>query len=303
MDRMRIVSLISAGTEMLYALGLGEHVVAVSHECDWPPECRRLPRVTRSNIDPAAESGAIDRQVRELMQAGKPLYQIDAAQIADLRPDLIVTQAQCDVCAVAYDDVISAVRSHLVLKNTRVMSLNPQSLPDVFEEMLQIGTAAGESHGASIVVDRLRQRVERIRAATATLSIAERPRVAIIEWTDPLMLAGNWVPKLVEIAGGRCELTPPGQHSHVFTWQGLQQFDPEVIVVCPCGFDLFRAEAELKRIAKQPEWNDLSAVKNGRVHAVDGNAYFNRPGPRLVESVELLSQLLHPNKCAFDNRR
>ena len=300
---MRIVSLISAGTEMLYALGLGEHVVAVSHECDWPLECRRLPRVTRSNIDSAGDSSAIDRQVRELMQAGKPLYQIDAAQIADLRPDLIVTQVQCDVCAVAYDDVMSAVNSQQALHKTQVISLNPQSLSDVFNEMLQIGAAAGVAQSAATVVDGLHERIERIRAAIATLSNSERPRVAIIEWTDPLMLAGNWVPELVELAGGRCELAPPGQHSRVHTWEELTEFDPEVIVVCPCGFDLLRSEAELKRLAKQPEWNDLSAVKSGRVHAVDGNAYFNRPGPRLVESVELLVRLLHPNKCAFDNRR
>jgi len=236
------------------------------------------------------------------MRAGKPLYQIDAAQIADLRPDLIVTQAQCDVCAVAYDDVMSAVNSQAALLKTRVIALNPQSLSDVFNEMLQIGATAGNAQSADTVVDGLRQRVERTRAASATLSNSERPRVAIIEWTDPLMLAGNWIPELIELAGGRCELTPPGQNSRAHTWEELTEFDPEVIVVCPCGFDLFRAEAELKRLAKQPEWNDLSAVKSGRVHAVDGNAYFNRPGPRLVESVEILARLLHPNKCAIENR-
>ena len=300
---MRIVSFISAGTEMLYALGLGEQVVAVSHECDWPPECRRLPRVTRSNIDSAADSGTIDRQVRELMQAGKPLYQIDVVQIANLRPDLIVTQAQCDVCAVAYADVMSAVNSLASLHTARVIALNPQSLSDVFNEMLQIGDSAGDAQTAATVVDGLHERVERIRAATATLSISERLRVAIIEWTEPLMLAGNWMPELIQLAGGRCELTSPGQHSRVHTWEELTEFDPEVIVVCPCGFDLARAKAELKRLAKQPEWNDLSAVKSGRVHAADGNAYFNRPGPRLIESVELIARLLHPNKCAGENRQ
>jgi iron complex transport system substrate-binding protein len=288
---MRIISLISAGTEMLFALGLGEHVVAVSQECDWPPECRSLPRVTRSNIDAAAESGAIDRQVRGLMQAGKPLYQIDAAQIADLRPNVIVTQAQCNVCAVAYDEVMSAVSSQAALHTAQVIALNPRSLSDVFNEMLQIGAAAGDVQSAATVVGGLQMRVERIRAATATLSNSDRPRVAIIEWTDPLMLAGNWVPELIELAGGRCELTSPGQNSRVHTWKELTEFDPEVIVVCPCGFASDRSAIELDRLAVRAEWNNYSAVRNNRVFAVDGNAYFNRPGPRLVNSSELLNDL------------
>jgi iron complex transport system substrate-binding protein len=291
---MRIISLISAGTEMLYALGLGEHVVAVSHECDWPPECRGLPRVTYSNIDSTENSGAIDRQVRNLMGAGKSLYEIDVATIADLRPNLIVTQAQCDVCAVAYEDVISAVKSLPALGETQIVSLNPRSLSDVFEEMLQLGTAAGASIKANAAVVKLRDRVERLRLASATLQPSERLRAAIIEWTDPLMLAGNWVPELIELAGGQCELTPPGQHSRIHAWQELQQFDPHVIVICPCGFDRDRAGVEATQLAKREEWKNLAAVKSHRVHAIDGNAYFNRPGPRLVESAELLTTLLHP---------
>lgn len=210
---MRIASLISAGTEMLYALGLGEKVVAVSHECDWPPACRDLPRVTWSNIDSTAGSDAIDHQVRRLMDAGKPLYQIDAAKIAELRPNLIVTQAQCDVCAVAYDDVLAAVKNSAGLQQTQVLSLTPGSLSDVFNEMLQLGAMAGESHKATEVVDGLRMRVERIRSITAELPQSDRPRVAIIEWTEPLMQAGNWVPELIELAGGRCELSLSGAQS------------------------------------------------------------------------------------------
>jgi iron complex transport system substrate-binding protein len=296
MDRMRIVSLISAGTEMLFALGLGRHVVAVSHECDWPPECGDLPRVTWSNIDSTAGSDAIDRQVRRLMEAGKPLYQIDAAKIAELQPDLIVTQAQCDVCAVAYDDVLAAVKNSPGLQQAQVLSLNPGSLSDVFNEMLQLGAAAVESYKATEVVEGLRMRVERIRNITAKLPQSDRPRVAIIEWTEPLMLSGNWVPELIDIAGGRCELTLSGPHSCVHTWEELRQFDPEVIIVCPCGFDRDRTTAEINQLAKQPGWSNLDAVRTDRVHAVDGNAYFNRPGPRLVDSVELLARLLHPER-------
>ena len=233
------------------------------------------------------------------MEAGKPLYQIDAAKIAELRPDLIVTQAQCDVCAVAYDDVLAAVKNSAGLQQTQVLSLNPGSLSDVFNEMLQLGAAAGESHKATEVVDGLRMRVERIRIITAKLPQSDRPRVAIIEWTEPLMLAGNWVPELIDIAGGRCELTLSGPHSRVHTWDELRQFDPQVIVVCPCGFDRERAAAEINQLAKQPGWTNLNAVHTDRVHAIDGNAYFNRPGPRLVDSVELLARLLHPARFQF----
>ncbi len=165
--------------------------------------------------------------------------------------------------------------------------------------MLQLGAAAGESHKATDVVDGLRMRVERIRNITAKLPQSDRPRVAIIEWTEPIMLAGNWVPELVEIAGGRCELTLSGPHSRVHTWEELRQFDPEVIIVCPCGFDRDRAAAEINQLAKQPGWTNLNAVKTERIHAIDGNAYFNRPGPRLVDSVELLARLLHPERFQF----
>lgn len=160
--------------------------------------------------------------------------------------------------------------------------------------MLQLGTAAGASIKANAAVVKLRDRVERLRLASATLQPSERLRAAIIEWTDPLMLAGNWVPELIELAGGQCELTPPGQHSRIHAWQELQQFDPHVIVICPCGFDRDRAGVEATQLAKREEWKNLAAVKSHRVHAIDGNAYFNRPGPRLVESAELLTTLLHP---------
>jgi iron complex transport system substrate-binding protein len=289
---MRIASLISAGTEMLYALELGEQVVAVSHECDWPIECQRLPRVTRSNIDGSAASGAIDTHVRQLLADGKPLYEVDAARLAELEPDLIVTQAQCDVCAVRYADVLAAVKAEPGLYGAKVISLNPESLGDVFADLLRIGDEANIQAQAKKIIANLQQRVEKVRSAAAEIPAAQRPRVATIEWTDPLMLAGNWVPELLELAGGRCDLTPPGQHSGMHTWEELSQFDPQVIVVCPCGFDEARAAEEIKVLQQQPCWKSLSAVKSGRVHAIDGNAYFNRPGPRLVESLELLARFV-----------
>lgn len=296
---MLIASLISAATEMLYALGLGEQVVAVSHECDWPIECQSLPRVTRSNIDGSAAGGAIDVQVRQLLADGKPLYEVDAEQLAELAPDLIITQVQCDVCAVRYADVLAAVQGEPRLQKTQVISLNPQSLADVFADMLRIGDAVGITVQSQNVVAALQDRVEQIRRATADIPMSQRPRVAIIEWTDPLMLAGNWVPELIEFAGGRSvddgQNSLSGgvpQHSRQYTWEELLQFDPQVIVVCPCGFDQARADDEVKFLEQQPGWENLPAVKSGRVHAIDGNTYFNRPGPRLVESLELLASFI-----------
>ncbi len=279
---------------MLFVLGLGEQVVAVSHECDWPPECTQLPRVTRSNVNSAAENGAIDHQVRDLMAAGKPLYEIDVVRLAELRPDLIVTQAQCDVCAVRHADMLAAIQNQPQLHGATILSLNPQSLGDVLNDILRIGRAAGIMDRAQQIVANLRLRIEQVQAKTSQIPRANWPRVAIIEWTEPLMLSGNWVPELLEIAGGRCELTKAGQHSQCHSWAELVEFDPQAIIVCPCGFNLDRARIEVQMLSLRTGWKNLSAVKTGRVFPIDGNAYFNRPGPRLVESLEILSQLLHP---------
>jgi iron complex transport system substrate-binding protein len=291
---MRIVSLISAGTEMLFALGLGEQVVAVSHECDWPPECRGLPRASRSNVDSTAASGEIDRQVRSLLTAGELLYEIDRELLASLQPDLIVTQAQCDVCAVPYSDVLQAVERAPQLRDAQVIALNRCSLSDVLNDLLRIGRMTGVTDHAEEVVAGLRGRIDRVRSATSAIPKVDRPRTAIIEWTDPLMLAGNWVPEMVELAGGQCDLTPRGEHSRCVVWDDLLRFDPQVIVVCPCGFDSDRAAAEAEALAHRPGWKQITAVQAGCVFAIDGNAYFNRPGPRLVDSLEVLAELLHP---------
>lgn len=274
---------------MLYELGLGDQVVAVSHECDWPLECQKLPRVTRSRVNSGASSRAIDEEVRRLLAEGAALYEVNVKALAQLQPDLIVTQAQCDVCAVRYADVLAAVKKEPKLEHSRVIALNPQSLGEVLDEMMQIGVAARiESHAQKIVA-KLRARIAKVRDASANVSV--RPRVAIIEWTDPIMLAGNWTPEIVELAGGQCELTPAALPSRTVTWDELVAFDPEVIVVCPCGFDQHRAEVETKLLKQRDGWSQLAAVKQGRVHPIDGNAYFNRPGPRLVNSLELLTRI------------
>jgi iron complex transport system substrate-binding protein len=291
---MRIVSLISAATEMLHVLGLWDQVVCVSHECDWPAECHQLPRVTRSRVNSTASSGAIDAEVKQLMSAGESLYEIAVEKMTNLRPDLIVTQSQCDVCAVKYDDVICAVRQTPQLAGSQVIPLNPRSLGEVFDDMQRIGAAAGIADRANDVVAKLQRRVAGIRSITAGIGAANRPRVAIIEWLEPVMLGGNWVPELVEIAGGQCELTRPGTHSRYHEWNEIVRFNPQVIIACPCGFDLPRASIESRSLMERPGWSNITAVRNEQVYAVDGNACFNRPGPRLVESVELLAALLHP---------
>ncbi len=296
MVRKRIASLLASGTEILHALGLGDSVVAVSHECDYPEEARDTPRVTFARVDAEASSGAIDAEVQQRVRSGEPLYEIDVQRLAELRPDLIVTQSQCDVCAVSLDEVRRAVEEVEGLWHTRIVSLNPTTLNAVFEDILRVGDAAGVPGRAAEYVAALRRRVEAVRSETAKLSLADRPRVACIEWIEPLMLAANWVPELIEIAGGRCDLTKTGVHSTFCQWEELVAYDPEVITISPCGFDLPRTLVESKTLAADPHWGKLSAVRTGRVFAVDGNAYFNRSGPRLVDSLELLAQLVHPGR-------
>jgi iron complex transport system substrate-binding protein len=293
---MRIASLLSAATEILYSLGMGEHIVAVSHECDFPADVNAKPRVTRSNIDSAQSSDQIDRQVHDRIAAGAPLYEIDAEQLAKLAPDLIVTQAQCDVCAVRYADVVDLVRSRPELQHAKIVALNPQSLDDVLSDILRIGEAAGAIDRAVAVVSKQRARISTVARSFTALAETDRPKVALIEWIEPLMLAGNWVPELIRLAGGRCDLTKSGIHSAYTEWSALEAYDPDVIVVAPCGFDLDRTRLESQSLLRHPNWPRLFAVRNGRVFIADGNAYFNRSGPRLVDSLELLAHFVHPQQ-------
>lgn len=283
---------------MLFALGLEVRVVAVSHECDFPPAAAQKPRATRSLIDASQDSSAIDDQVRELAARGAALYEIDAPLLAELAPDLIVTQAQCDVCAVRYDDVLHLVGSQPRLAATRVLALSPLSLADVLADVRRVGEAAGIDEAARAYAASLGERVARIQSVSAALPAAARPRVVCLEWLDPLMPAGNWTPELVELAGGKSGLAQSGRHSVVAQWADVLAYDPQVLVLMPCGFDLARTVVEAARLPGLPGWGDLAAVCRSRVFAVDGNAYFNRSGPRLVDSLEILAHLLHPDLFA-----
>ena len=296
----RIVSLLPSATEMLCGLGLGDRIVGISHECDYPASVIDRPQVTRSLVDSRLSSAEIDRQVNTLLASGAPLYEVDGQLLARLAPELIVTQAQCDVCAVRYEDVVTAVQSHASLSAANVLALNPTSIDDMLRDIRRIGEAAGVGMGmgcsAQQYIERLQRRAETVQFTTSTLAPIDRPRIALIEWIEPLMLAGNWMPQMVDWAGGRCDLTTPGQPSRVVAWSDIVAFDPEVIVVAACGFDLDRTVHESRALVRLPDWPTLSAVKHHRVYAVDGNAYFNRAGPRLIESLEILAHLFHPHQ-------
>ena len=260
---MKIASLISSGTEILYSLGLEDAIVAVSHECDIPPAAAGKPRITRSNVDSLATSLAIDEQVKTLVQSSAALYEIDVDRLAAMQPDLIITQAQCDVCAVRYADVVDAVATRPELQDTKIIALNPQSLGDVLEDIETIGKATDRLAAAQHFCNRLRQRIETVRHATAT--IQQRPRVACIEWIEPLMLSGNWMPELVELAGGRHELTEAGHHSPYVPWDDLLAYNPQVVIVMPCGFDLERTLNEWSQLRNSQGWDKLAAVHSGQV--------------------------------------
>ncbi|WP_425617636.1 cobalamin-binding protein [Anatilimnocola sp. NA78] len=291
---MRIVSLLSSATEMLFALGRGDQVLAVSHECDWPAAALQLPQATRSRIDSRQTSDAIDAQVKHLLASGEPLYELDVTLLRELRPDCLITQAQCDVCAIRLADVLRLKEDFPELRHARVVPLNPLSLDDVLCDIQRVGHAVGATTQAAALIGEYRRRISAVTSRTKTLGSEDRPRVLCIEWIAPLMPAGNWTPELISLAGGESGLATAGQHSRYATWDEVAAFDPQVILIAPCGFDLPRTLKEAEQLASIPGWAQLAAVRSGRVFAIDGNALLNRSGPRLIESLELLAQLLHP---------
>ncbi len=294
MTAQRIASLLSSSTEILYALGLGDRVVAVSHQCDFPVVAAQKCRVTRSRIDIGNSSRGIDDQVQAMLKTQQAMYEIDLPLLVEARPDLIVTQAQCDVCAVRFDDVVAAVEKCPELSGCEILALNPTSLDDVLDDIERIGQTAGCRAAAQKLVQSYGDRIAIVQTAMKHLQPGQRPRVVAIEWIDPLMVAGNWMPGMIEMAGGMSRLGTAGIHSPYVQWEEIQQEDPELLVIMPCGFDLARTMHEAKWLTALSGWQDLAAVRNQRVYAVDGNAYFNRTGPRMVESLELLAHLIHP---------
>lgn len=303
---MRIVSLLASATEMIAALGCLDQMVGRSHECDYPPEVLSLPTVSSPQIMTNASSAEIDAQIKQRVQAGVAtedaaltalsIYAIDIEQLQILRPDVIFTQNQCEVCAVSERDVTRAVQQLTGLE-PRIVSLSPYRLSDVWEDVLRVGQALHRRAEAEQLVRNYQQRLDALQVATA--QSGSRPRVTILEWLDPLMGSGNWTPELVTYAGGENVFGEVGQHSPWITWEELQLADPDVLILAPCGYDIERTLQDLPILQRHSVWQTLQAVRNGRVYAIDGNQYLNRSGPRLVESAELLGRVLWGNKLAI----
>ncbi len=287
---LRIVSLLPSATEIVCALGLRDALVGVSHECDFPAGVAGLPVLTSAKLDASRTSGEIDRDVRKLLEQGLGIYRIDVDALRTLAPDLIVTQDQCDVCAVSYGDVQTAVRA-IARPGTEIVSLRPSRLDDVWRDVETVADAAGVASRGHDLATALRSRVTDLAERTARLP---KERLACLEWFTPLMAAGNWVPDLAAAAGATCELAEPGAHSSWLDWQALVDARPDVLCAMPCGFTLSRTVGELRDLLREPRWQDIPAVRSGRVFALDGSSYFNRPGPRLAESAEILAGVLHP---------
>ena len=289
---MRIVSLLPSATEIVCVLGLGDDLVGVTHECDYPAFVRELPKVTTTLIPHDATSGQIDALVRQQLSTDDALYHLDLPMLEALAPDLIVTQALCDVCAVAAAEVtLAACR---LPGNPPVVNLEPMTLGQVFDAVLAVGAAANRSGVAGRVVAALRGRVDAVAERTATIPNAARPRVAFLEWIDPLFNGGHWNPELIALAGGIDVLGSPAEASRTIAWQCLVDAQPDVVFISCCGYTRDRALHDLPILQAAPGWEDLPAVRTGRVYVTDGNAYFSRPGPRLVDSLEILAYALHP---------
>ena len=285
---MRVISLLPSATEIVAALGGMEHLVGVTHACDHPPLVDSRVRVTRTAIDDTAAPGAVDAQVREIAESGRPLYALYEDRIRALHPDLILTQALCEVCAVMESDVREvAARLSPV---PRVITLAATSFDGVLDDIRVVGEALGLADEATEFVSGARARLRTVHE-TLTTAKAHRPRVAVIEWGDPLYAAGHWVPEMVRRAGGVDVLAQPGEHSVVVTLGAVRAADPDVILIAPCGYDLARSVAEGERLLARPEW---AWARDRRAYALDANAFASRPGPRLVDGVEVMARLFHP---------
>jgi len=296
----RIVSLLPAATEIVAALGLRPALVGRSHECDEPADVRPLPALTAPRIDPGASSTEIHAAVGRALAArpgsSTSLFALDIDRLAALAPDVILTQAACNVCAIAADDVAAAVQA--VGHPVRIVPLSPATLSGVLADVLAVGAATGTLPRAREVVARLRARAASVSCRVQALRLP-RPGVAVIEWLDPPMAAGNWVPELVRLAGGDDVLGKAGVHSHWITWDDVAAADPDVVILSPCGFTLDRVVAESAAPALRGRLDSLRAARSGRLFAVDGHHLLNRPGPRLLDSLEVLAEILHPGRFSF----
>lgn len=296
--RRRIVSLLPSATEIVAALGMLDQLVGRSHDCDFPPEVQSLPICSRPRIDVSRSGAEIDRQVKDQLRAGLSVFEVDSALLRELRPDVVLTQTQCDVCAVTPQDLESLLTQGE--HSPSIIDLHPQRLEQLFGDIHVVAMSLhAADRGHQLVVD-LRGGFESLRHQTSKLR--RKPTVACLEWFEPLMTAGNWIPELVEIAGGVNIGSEPGQHSPWFDWDQLLAADPDAIVLMPCGWGIARTRAESASLTSDARWTRLSAVRSGKVFVTDGHQFFNRPGPRLLESTQILAEILHPEACDFGHR-
>lgn len=290
---MRVVSLLPSATEIVYALGI--EPVGVSHECDYPPRAAERPAVNRCLIDPHASSTEINERLEATVDEHGSVYEIKRETLRELDPDLIITQGVCDVCAV--DSVLVADAVEDLGLDVEILTTDPHSLEDVLDDVIRIGEATGRTDRAEAFVADLRERIRSVEETAATA--AATPRVAVLDWMEPPMVSGHWIPTMVERAGGHYGLTDPGEDSTPEDWADIVDYDPQTLVIAPCGFDLEQTAEHLDELTDRDGWRDLSAVESGRVYAVDGHQFVNRPGPRLVETLEYLAAMIHPE--TFDS--
>lgn len=292
---MRIASLLPSATEIVCALGLTDNLVGISHDCDFPPEIRSKPVLSEAIVTTALPSGVIDARIRAQIHNGKSVYHLDETQLADLRPELILTQELCEVCAPSYTLVEQAAK--VLEGQTKLVSLEPLGFADILENILLVGELTGTQARAQTLVTALQIRIELVKSKVAGLPT---PRVACLEWLDPLFIAGHWVPEMVGLAGGRDVLGRARLPSFVAEWDAVQAAAPEVLILMPCGFDVARIRDELDVLVGRPGWKDLPAVRDGQVYLTDATSYFSRPGPRVVDGLEILGTILHPDIFSYD---
>ncbi|MBS1502433.1 MAG: cobalamin-binding protein [Bacteroidetes bacterium] len=296
MSNHRIVSLLPAATEIVCALGLENSLVGRSHECDFPPQVQQLPACSEANIPNDLGSLAIDMKVKELLYDALSIYTVKREVIKELLPDVVITQAQCEVCAVSLKEVEEALENYLE-KDVKIISLQPARLEDIFANISEVAEALYFPSNGERLLEDLRERVDIIRHKLKFVDT--KPTVACIEWLEPLMVSGNWVPELVEIGGGKPLLAENGKHSPYVQWEDVIAADPDIIIAMPCGFSIARTMKEMHILLQKPGFTDMKAIKNNNLFIADGNQYFNRPGPRIVDSIEILAEITHPKQFIF----
>lgn len=289
MKNMKIASLLPSCTEIAYALGLGDTIVGVSHECDFPEQAKSKLVLTKSKINSYGRSNQIDKDVLNIVKQGLSVYDIEENKLKELNPDIILTQDQCEVCAVSLKDVQEATNKYIC--NAKIISLKPETLNDILNDIQTIGKSTNKEIEAKELIKNLKERTDYIRDKT---KLAKKPKICVIEWIEPIMVAGNWVPDMIEIAGGINLIGQHGKHSKKIDLNEILNYQPDKIIIAPCGFKVYQTMNDIDFLTEKPEWNQLNAVKNNEVYIIDGNAYLNRPSQRIIDTLEILASIIHP---------